>query len=968
MANTFFEKIKEMQRVLDSATPISEQWSNLRGLLSDADVEREFWTYLSDPRWIIFLAAENVLSTPPAVEHIADGSLRFRPWPASRFLSRIAAQAPQDVADVISDIHTDNPAVLGDIIDAALAIPESVAVALVPNIAQAARAGLLRLSFGNAVELCERLGKEGYVDSALELADALFAPSNTPSGADQSALYWYREGLRKIVPTLAAKAGETLLQQMCDWLQRTIEMTERADKLSGDDYSCVWRPAIEEHDQNSDYQISTILVGFVRQAFEEAIHAKQMTLNKALTLLERYNFLAFRRLRLHLIGVFADQDEELLKRVALDRRYFEDHHFKHEYAVLIGKRFDMLTDEEKAVWFEWIDRGPDMTKFSENFRSWQKREPTDQDRKERIEFWQFEKLHLIRNHLQGDRLDFYEQMLAIDGEPRMADLNVRSGPMRWGNESPFSVEQLSATPFSKTVDMVVEWKGERDSFEGPDLEGLASAFEQYVATNPVAFSSEAELLIGKPALFVRGFILKISEAINGGQAVVIEPVLKLCRWVVEQPIYERTTPESRHDGMVDKDWQWTRDEISRLIKSVCSASRDDTPAYSLDRHRVEVWSLLDFLFRDPAQSYILRDTAKDDLRMRDFLDLAINSPRGKAVEAGLEYARWVANHIKVMEGKRETVPHGFVSMPEVQTMLEWQIAPESRTVEVMAIVGSRIPLLNWIDRSWLETNAIRIFDLPEIEQNPHQAAGWAAWNAFLDWVSPHIDFYKIFRAQYAYAVAQCATVPNVENSQHQPMNHLGEHLMLLHGRGQLGLDADGEVLRIFIATANANVRRHSLGFIGQVLERDTDVPQAILDRFMQLWDFYWTSIGKQDAEQRPDAWLFGPWFASEAFPDDWALSRLEEFVQIVGVPEPDNTVAERLAKLAPSHPAAAMRILDHMVRKDREGWKAYAWRKPAGDILKIAIGAGGEVRESAISLIDHLGRRGFVELGELLPK
>ncbi|MCE9526638.1 MAG: hypothetical protein K8R36_11355 [Planctomycetales bacterium] len=891
MTSTFFEKMNEMRHVLDSGAPLSEQWSLIRPLLADEDVEREFWAYLNDPNWVALLAAETVISNPPPVEHLAEGSLRFRPWPASRFLARIADQAPEDVAKVLSDIKTDNPAVLGDIIDAALAIPVGNAVVLVPTIASAARSGLLRLSVGNAVELCEKLAEGGYVESALELADALFAPPKTLSGADQNALYWYREGLKKIVPSLASKAGVLLLPQMCDWLQQTIELTERPDESTSDDYSCVWRPAIEEHEQNSDHQISAVLVGFVRQAFEVAILAKQLTLTEALKLLAKYNLLVFERLRVHLIGEFADQDTELFKRVALDRRYFEDHHFKHEYAILISKRFEMLSDEEKKVWFEWIDRGPEMTNFDENFHSWHEREPTNQDRKNRIEYWQFEKLHLIRHDLEGDRLNFYRQMLATHGEPRMADLNVRSGPMRWGNESPFSVEQLAATPFPNTVELVVGWKGERDSFEGPDLEGLASAFESYVATNPVAFAADANVLIGKPAIFVRGFIRKISEAISTSQPVPIEPVLKLCRWVIEQPIQERNTPDDNRAGMVDRDWQWTRDEISRLIESVCTADRGDVPHYPLKAFRKEIWGLLESLCHDAASSYIVRDPSKDDLRTHDYLDVAINSPRGKAVEAALEYARWVANHIKVKEEKREIVPQGFASMPEVQEMLEWQIASDNRTVEVLAIIGSKIPLLNWIDKSWLELNANRIFDLPEIERNPHNAAGWAAWNAFLDWVSPHVDFYKIFKPQYAYAVAQCAKVPSAENSRHHPMNHLGEHLVLLHGRGQLELDDDEGILRTFLATANADVRRHAIGFIGQVLERDNEVPQAILDRFMRLWDFYWSSVGKQDAEQRPDAWLFGPWFTSEVFPSEWAFSRLEEFAQVAGVPEPAHAQA-----------------------------------------------------------------------------
>ena len=157
-------------------------------------------------------------------------------------------------------------------------------------------------------------------------------------------------------------------------------------------------------------------------------------------------------------------------------------------------------------------------------------------------------------------------------------------------------------------------------------------------------------------------------------------------------------------------------------------------------------------------------------------------------------------------------------------------------------------------------------------------------------------------------------------------------------------------------------------YVRLVQSKIQGVPQAILDRFMELWDLYWSSVGRKDAEERADAWLFGPWFISDAFPSDWALSRLEDFVQVAGTAEPDHEAAEQLARLAPIDPARSVRILDQMARKDREGWKFYSWRESAIQILKIAIGAGGEAREIAVRLIDHLGRRGYVEFGELLSR
>jgi hypothetical protein len=126
------------------------------------------------------------------------------------------------------------------------------------------------------------------------------------------------------------------------------------------------------------------------------------------------------------------------------------------------------------------------------------------------------------------------------------------------------------------------------------------------------------------------------------------------------------------------------------------------------------------------------------------------------------------------------------------------------------------------------------------------------------------------------------------------MYRLGQHLMILYGRGQLGLDDDQALLRRFLGTANPDIRRHALTFAGQSIDEKT--PEDVIERFKTLWDIYWAGPGKKDAEDKSGSWLFGPWFSSGEFPQEWALDRLEQFVTVVPTPEPDHTIAENLPR------------------------------------------------------------------------
>lgn len=942
--------------------PTSEQIDKAMPGLSSPEHERYFFARLENPLWIAPLAKHGVFKYPPKTERIGEGGVRFPKWAPGSYLARMASKSPAEVAAILAGIETDNPSVVGNILDAALAMPANVGASLVPVICQATRVGALWFGFKDASDLCVRLAEGGEFDAALRLADALFAPAfeagqEKPKGRDT---YWYKEGLKEVGPVLAEGSAPESLPKLCDWLKAAVEAKKRADPDSGADYSDIWRPAIEEHEQNRDYDFAGALVGCVREAFERAIQSKQVVLDEALQILGQYPYLVFKRLRLHLTGEFAEQNSDLARETMLDQRLFEEYGCKHEHARLLAKRFPMLDSTQQAQWLEWVQSGP-TGRLAEIIAS----EDTE-NAETRRRYWQFERLHWVRDHLTGEHRAFYQEMLAKCGVPDMADLNFRSGPVRWGSESPMALAELSEMTFEEAVERVCSWKPEQSQSVGSDVEGLASVFEQYIATDPEAFSTKAQVLINRPALFVRKFIAQMREAVKAGREISLSSVLDLCDWVFSCPVDERTTPEQERGVLVDKDWQWTREEIASLTQTICTERRGDKPRYALNGLRERLWGMLEILCRDRPGS--VQDAPQDDPRMRDYLNFAINTPRGKAVEAALEYARWVANHVKELEGKKEIIPGGFDGMPEVREMLEWQIAPENRTVDAMAVIGSRIGLVYWIDKEWLADNVLRLFPLDEMKKRPCVREAWAAWSAFLVWERTHIEFYRILKLQFAYAVEQAASIDSREDGREEPMRRLGEHLMLLYGRGQLGLDEDGGLIRRFIENASPDLRRHTMSFVGQSLDENEAIPSEVIERFMSLWEEYWAGPGKKDAEERPDAWLFGWWFSCGKFPDQWALDQLEQFVNVAPTPEPDHKIGERLAEIAHVDIRKSVLILDRMIRGDREGWRLQTWRDQAKEILRQAMKVHGEARDRAIALIDHIGRRGYTEFGELLHR
>jgi hypothetical protein len=929
-----------------------------------------FLSRLNNPLWIAPLWERGVFASPPPIAMVEGEHIHYSRWPASGYLARMAKPAPKEVADILVSLETDNPSIFADILDAATKMPPAIAVTLVPTVCRAIKAGGLSLRFPGAIDFCVQLATAEETDAGMTLAEALFTPQFEP-GQEEPAhrdKYWYMKGLKRLVPLLVAKAPNRFILDLCDWLTASIAAKTHTDRDSGSDYSDVWRPAIEEHEQNRTYDFAGEMVGLVRQAFEQAIGAGHLSFDAALAMIDNRRYLVFKRLRVHLINWYAEKVPELARSVMMDRSLFDDDQFKHEYAMLVGRRFSMLLPDEQQKWFGWIDAGPDMSRFGELLQVIAGRVPTDADRQARVRYWQFHRLHWIRDHLESGRRQLYQQMLTEHEDTNLADFNTYHGFVHRGYESPFTAEELNALSFVDVVNKVSEWRPKSGQvyLDGPQVEGAAATFGGYVSGKAEEFSAQAEILKGRPPIYVRTFIEKITEAVKAGREVNLDAVLGLCAWVIEQPL-AKDGPMGEQLGMlVDRDWQRAREVICRLIREVCGASSEKVPRYSLRDHQNAIGALLEHLGHDPAKSHVVDDAERENPRVYDYLTSAINSPRGNAVDALLAYARWIANQTQQESEARQIVPDGFDGMPEVRAMLEWQIARENGSFEAFALIGAYLGLLCWIDKSWVERNAPQIFDLSQIEREPTRAHGWAAWNSFLVWGEPHVSYYQMLRPQYAYAVEHVSVAVLPPNAGRTPMHHLGEQLVVLYGRGDLAANGDEQLLFRFLQAAPGDVRSQTISFVGHSLGGDEKVPDPVVERFQKLWDWYWPEWGQRDAQERPQSGLFGSWFTCNQFPVEWCLDRLDRLLASLPIPEYAEQIVEHLAEIADTHIEVAARILDRMIRADKEGWRAYEWREPARKILESALRGDQPIRTMATQLIDYLGRRGYVEFGELL--
>jgi len=264
-----------------------------------------------------------------------------------------------------------------------------------------------------------------------------------------------------------------------------------------------------------------------------------------------------------------------------------------------------------------------------------------------------------------------------------------------------------------------------------------------------------------------------------------------------------------------------------------------------------------------------------------------------------------------------------------------------------------------LDEQWAVRHVPKIFPTAP-ERDP---LFWAAWGAYIVFCQPYTNVLGILRPIYAGVVEGLKGVSARKAATPNPSERLAQHLMAFYWRGEIALEENDLVARFF-DTASEELRGQALDWVGQVLARSEDPPPPddVRKRLRALWDWRATSANVAKTELQS----FGWWFGSGRLDADWSLAVLESILARSIMPEPDHMVAERLAALAASHPAAVVRCLDRMIDIGSHGWSIHGWLDEARIILDAALKAGGESKTHAEKVIHRLGAMRFRAFRSLL--
>lgn len=951
MSATFFNTVHEILNAAKAAPSPGRGARQVYEALPDSEVSAAFFQLFDDPAWIEQFSSLGVFDS----SHITGSN----PWdPPYRdylarlgYLVRMAKERPEAALEAIHEVRSSDERVFSLLVSIFLAAPSDLAAQYIDTLVANSSHPEVWIATKEVSQLIRRLVSAGDANAGMALFVSFYAPV-AEAATENDTRFIVREDLGAAAQALVPSNPGEIIETLTGWLQGRISRKYSGSIKENRDQSHYWRPAIEEHSNNQEYDFDSHLVGILRSACEVAVESEALPLGDVLGLIPTDSYQVFVRLRLHLLAEFGDREPAMTKSEMLETERYDHDVFHHEYARLLRKQWSLLGESERARWFAWIDSNPDTQSYIDGYKRNFDEAPSDEQVERYVNGWRYARLAWIEEHLEGDRREFYKEQLAAVGPPEFSEFSGSWEVGTWTERSPLLPRQFDEMAIPESIEFMRTWTPPTiDTFSGPSREGLAHQLRSRVSKDANSWSRHATEFVGIHQEYIYAFVDGLIQALRDGSTIELDPVVEFMAWCTKQGASGGETQEVP--------WTGIKGRVCELIEQ---ASHRRIVGFESKA----VPGILATLLEQGGSSLLPREP-HPDVRLRDYATRAINDVRGKALEALLVWANAYAR-TQLYPDEKKPLPGGTVdSVPQVRSLIDRALEIRDARFEVHTVLGMRFGQAYVLDPDWARSLVPRAFDLEGGLRDPNEAQGWAAWNGFLVFGPPvHKAYFDALVDQYKFAVANASGVSEEKIPRENPFARLGSHLMLLYGRGDF--EGDDQIVWDFLSGTDATVRWSTIDFVGRSLYRgkSPEGMEPVIKRFQRLWERYWESYGPSDCKALDGESPFGYWFASGAFPTQWSLDQMLQSVQVASQTSPASLIIDRLQELAEDDPYSVVQILNEMLEPPEGAWRSRAWRDQSKKILSIALNRGGDAKGVAEQLIDSLGRQGQLDYGALL--
>lgn len=938
----FFDGVTEIDKLLVVTNPTPEHLSILAKVIVQPQHRRYFFERCDSQNWLEPLRDMGAFNTPQ--EPLREGGyIRFVGWPESQYLLKVVEHKAQVVFDIVKNLNSDNQSVLDDFVSMALKSPADIAAKYVDLIC---KNKWIQNSYNlllpdKVAELMEKLAKEGRVKEALRLATVLLDTKvDKPVAVDdeEGSMRFIRhdakpyfdewrfgEIIKEKTTELAKVDPKGLFAVLASKLRQALELEDRTDKSDDTyyEYSHIWRPNLRSSRHSRDDAKDTLLDGVIRLIEENKDNDE--LLKDFVTILKSHPGALFRRIELLVYTLNPKPFSKEIEEILTNKKVIISYNLRREYLPLLNTQFGNLSSPAKDSVLKIIEEGPDFKK-NENFT---------QEEFERVKSdWKGLYLKAIKDHLPAKEAINYQGIVKQYGEPTDHDGEM----VMWdGGKSPISSEELSKLNAEDTLQYFVDYKTPDDPFGRHSTGGLGMIFAELVAQDPEKFVVVLGLFFEKKIrpIFFYHLIHGLKESLKKDKCFVWEEIVELLYRVV---VKGETDVKPASD---EQDWKSVRLAIADFLGEALGKDKCEVPISLQDK----VWEIIANLAEDPdpTPEYEKRD-GEGGL---DPMTLAINTIRGEAMHAVVNFGLWTARNLPDKTVENKMTP---AMLELLDKHLDYAHDP---ALAIRSVYGWRVLNFSYLNCSWLEENKHKIFD----KSSPEHL--WAAWEGYL---ANNVikEVFTILKEQYRDFVPYLGTAEKRGFRAADVDQRFAQHAAIVYTNEP---DHD-DFSEYFFKAAPPQQRSEAINFIGRVILRQLesfDDKEKVKGRLRNLWDARISQSKENiDVEEIRE---FGWWFKVSPFPKNETLDRTIKTLQLIdGIIDVPYEIAEELKFYALEFPVESITVLNLIARAERETYE-YLYKKEAyREVIKIVKSTNDEKAiEIANGLINYFGSIGLIE-------
>lgn len=858
------------------------------------------------------------------------------------YLVDCASIKPEIVLAIIKKVKAKDPWIRGKMLDAILAMPETLAVQGMPVVLEYLR----RRQYEDWFFLGEPAAKfmvkvvERYPKEAFEIARLLlhvWRPAEKEAGVFETirskfAAHEYRELLFDYYKKVWEKQPFEATRVLVDIYDKYLDECIKEKNYDVSEYLGVSLQDLEDI-RRLEYDLDAIVMKAICEAGREVIKKEPETVTELLEDLEKRNKGVFHRVEMYLLRfVSAGAQKGRINKIIGNQKFIESPLYKYEHRRLLNDKFGEVNEEVKKAFLGWVDKQKITEERRKEVEKW-----CQKNNKELPDFekWEnqakAEELYLVRDRF-SDLYEGYKNNSGLSDDalaPRRMVSEAHEVSPEEG--SPYSSEKMARDNAEIVLDYLLEPKNyegsEKVSGWGTAKDALAASFKADVKKRPMEYLRQgAEKLENLPAEFLSSLFYAVWDSVRDqsfgkeGWADLIDLAHKVVQAKQKEEQY--------------------RNCFSAMLSTLRDGFSERENKIEFDEEKVrKFWEII-----EPLVHFPIEDTSRLS-EEKDPVQLGCNMVAGQALELMVPLA---------IVCKRDFEDWWQKYLKEERRKCYHYVLSKIRQPGVNYVFGLDFARIYWSDKEWLEENIENVF-CDELWDE--------TWGTYVSWGRPSPNGFKLLveKRKYDRAV-ELLGKPNQFKFQKKPEEGLVEHLMIGFFNGWIGLDSD--LLKKFFEKGSAELRGQAAHFLTtgfkSVNERGGEEKEKVAERMKKYWGKRLAAMKEKPDENKDEAIEFTGWVEDTLLDAETTLQLLERTLDLsggrIGKMGDARDFVDGVSKLGKGNELLALRCLKKAAVDENMHMPWADIQEPLVQFLETMVESPENIRREAKEVADLYGR------------